>query len=84
MSSPGFFRSGVTWANLNLDGKMLSDIDKLARCATRSEKSEKQDFTREVGMKFNGGFWRIFIDEDFGKCDGRKRVKRNAKAKLIW
>ena len=54
LSSPGFLRSGVTWANLNLEGKMPSDIDRLVRCATRSEKTEVQDLMREEGMKSMG------------------------------
>ena len=54
LSSPGFLRSGVTWTNLNLEGKMPSHIDMLARCATSSEKTEAQDLMREEGMKSMG------------------------------
>ena len=44
----------MTWANLNLKRKMPSDIDRLARCATSSEKREEQDLMREDGMKSMG------------------------------
>ena len=39
----------MTCANLNLDGKMLSDIEKLAKYDTSSEKTEEQDFMRRWG-----------------------------------
>ena len=39
---------------MNLEGKMPSDIDRLARLATSSKKTEEQDLMREEGMKSMG------------------------------
>ena len=47
----GFFRRGVTCANLNLSGKEPWDIDRLARLEIISENTMEQDLIRDVGMK---------------------------------
>ena len=39
---------------MNLEGKMPSDIDRLARRAKSSENTEEQDLMRDEGMKTMG------------------------------
>ena len=48
---PCFLISGETSASLNLDGKVPSEKERLARVEIRSEKTEEQDFISEVGIK---------------------------------
>ena len=48
LSRPGFFRRGVTFANLNLSDKELWDIDRLNII---SENSVEHDLIRDVWMK---------------------------------
>ena len=75
LSRPGFFRRGVTGANLNISGKEPWDIDRLEII---SENTVKQDLIRDVGMKSieDDLMWRL-IDEfkNFGWGDRRKCVK---------
>ena len=44
----------MTWASLNLDGNLPSEIDRLSKFEIIFEKTEKQDFSSEVGMKSSG------------------------------
>ena len=51
MSRPCFLISGETSAILNLDWKMSSEKNRLARVEMSFEKTEEQDLMSEVGMK---------------------------------
>ena len=46
-----FLVSGETSASLNLDGKVPSKKERLARVEMSSEKIKEQDFISEVGIK---------------------------------
>jgi hypothetical protein len=54
LSKPGFLRSGVIDADFKVDGNRPSEKDILARVAINSEKMERQDFSKLVGMKSMG------------------------------
>jgi hypothetical protein len=60
-SRPGFLSSGVTIANLYLEGNEPRLKERLASVAISSEKTELHDFMRDVGMKSRG--------DDFGGKD---------------
>jgi len=46
----GFFRRGVTWAVLKVDGKMPSASDRLIRRVMGVSKTSMHDFSSWVGM----------------------------------
>ena len=54
MSSPFFFKSGFSWADLKQDGKQPCWKDLLANEAIIAPNRSRQDFTRDVGYISNG------------------------------
>ena len=44
----------MTWANLNIDRKVPSEIDRLAKFEIMLKKTEELDLSSEVGMKSIG------------------------------
>ena len=57
MSRPSFLISGETIVILNLDGKMPSEKERLARVEISSEKTEEQELKSEEDLNLDGKIW---------------------------